>query len=360
MRGLLILLIVTRAVAAGADAGSGVTCVDAATGSARWRTPTAKGFTRLRGDGDTLWTARPGEAWERRDLATGRVLAAGAPPAAAEAVSDDLWTTTDAIFEAVEGEARAVVTTGAFVDDLAVIGDVLAFALDKDDGEVHGWDRAIGARAWTLRPRELLPEVEIGDGSRVEAIGDRLLVYAPPAVIAVDPADGTALWATAVPALQGRWGGLRATADGDRWIVSVDGVVVALDAATGVLRWTVDAGAGAASSLVVGASVACFDRRAEEALPFTRDEAEVARSLEVTVSGGAITSLRWVRRADARGTSIIELPLATAGVALTLTAGDAEIRRDVTALRAEDGVHVVDVPGAWEDARVGKIVAAEP
>lgn len=365
LRGILICVVVVgaRAAPAVADAGTGVTCVDAGTGAERWRTPTAAGRIRLRGDGDTVWEGRPGEAWRRRDLLTGQVLAAGAP-GDAPADTDDLWTTTDAILETRDGVADAIVTTGAFVDDLAVVGDVLAFALDKDDGAIRGWDRAAGALAWTLRPREVVPGAEIGDGSRVEVLGERLLVYAPPAIMAVDPATGVPAWITPVTALAGHWGGLRAAAVADTWIAAIDGVVVALDADTGTTRWTIDAGAGAATALVIGDDTACFDRRAAEALPFAPDEAEVARSVAITVAHGAITAMRWVSAADvpagARRRSAIELPLATTGATLTLAIGDTSTRRDVTSLRAEDGTVYLDVAGAWEDARVGRITAAAP
>lgn len=361
-RAFLVVVIVGLAAPAGAeDAGTGVTCVDAASGAARWRTAAAAGRVQLRGDGDTVWERRAGEAWRRHDLVTGRVLAAGAPDDA-PAAADGLWTTTDAILETHDGAARTVVTTGAFVDDHAVVGDVLAFALDKDDGAIHGWGRAAGMLAWTLRPRDVLTAPEIGDGSRVEALGDRLLVYAPPALLAVMPATGEVAWIAEVPALAGHWGSLRAAAIGDHWIASIDGVVVALDAATGQVAWTIDAGAGAATSLVTAADTACFDRRADEVVPFARDEAEIARTLEVTVSGGAVTALRWVARADARGPrrSAIELPVAEAGVALTLSLGDVTVRRDVSSLRTTDGVAYLDVPGAWEDARLGKVIASAP
>ena len=268
------------------------------------------------------------------------------------------WTTTHSVLHEKDGEARTVVTTGAFVDDLAVAGDVLVFTLDRDDGQVYGFGLSTGRLRWVLRPRERVPGFEAGDGSRVERLGGRLLVYAPPALLAIDPETGVPAWSTRVPALEGRWGPLRAIEDGDRWIVSVDGVVVALDAATGEVRWTVDAGAGGATSPVARDGTVCFDRRDDVAVPFERDEAEIARALEVTMEEGRVASLKWVRRAEldagAARLPFVELPAAedAATDRLTLSTPDTALVLDAARLVARDGTIVLEVPGAWEDARL--------
>jgi outer membrane protein assembly factor BamB len=340
----------------------GVACVEADTGAERWRSAVTEGWpARLRLADGALWERRgDGEAWLRRDLATGRVRARGAPPASdlsADPTIDGFWTTADAILHEKDGEPKTVVTTGAFVDDLAVAGDVLAFTLDRDDGQILGFGLSTGRLRWVLRPRERVAGFEAGDGSRLELLGDKLLVHAPPALLAVDPASGVPAWSARVPALEGRWGPLRAISAGDAWIVSVDGVVVALEAETGTVLWSHDAGAGGATSPVAGGGVVCFDRRDEAVVPYALDEAEVARGLEVTVEEGRILAARWVRRSElgagAVRVPIVELPAADGAAArLELSTPDSRLVLDAARLLAADGTVVVEVPGAWEDARL--------
>lgn len=318
--------IVLALVAASGDAAADgtVRCVDAADGVERWR---------------------------------GARRAHAAPAAEAAAAPDrEIWTTTDAIVHLAgdTGAPRTIVATGAFVDDLAFAGDVLVFTLDRDDGQVYGFGLPERRLRWVVRPRALVDGYEAGDGSRVELLGGRLLVHAPPALLAIDPATGGVAWTTRVRALEGRWGPLRALAVGARWVVAVDGLVAALDAETGRVRWTVDAGAGGATAPVADGASVCFDRSDEAAAPFAPDEAEVARALAITVEAGVVTDLRWVRRAEvdagARRVPLFELPDADAGLALT--AGDARRVVDVAPLLDRDGEVVVEVAGAWEAARL--------
>lgn len=345
----------------------GVACLDVATGAQHWRSEVSDGWPpRLRIADGALWEGRgDGGAWLRRDLATGEVRARSTPPdeSAATATASGFWTTTDAILHDKDGAPKTVVTTGAFVDDLAVAGDILAFTLDRDDGQVYGFGLGTGRLRWVLRPRDRVHGFEAGDGSRVELLGDRLLVHAPPALLAVDPTTGVPLWTVRVPAIEGRWGPLRAIVAGDTWIISVDGVVVALDAATGEVHWTDDAGAGGATSPVSGGGTVCFDRRDEEVVPYALDEAEIARGLEVTLEAGRVVSARWVRRgelaAGAARMPFLELPPAGDGAneRLELSTPDATLVVDAARLVAADGTIVVEVPGAWEDARL--ITAAD-
>ncbi|MGH7337270.1 MAG: hypothetical protein ACREI7_06820, partial [Myxococcota bacterium] len=156
----------------------GIACFDIATGEERWRTPVTDGWPpRLRIAAGAVW-ARHGEAgtWQRHDLATGRVRARAEPPeegAAPAAIDGGLWATTDAIVHLGDGDVapRTIVTTGAFVDDLALAGEVLAFTLDRDDGQVYGFGLPEGRLRWVLRPRERVAGYEAGDGSRVELLG---------------------------------------------------------------------------------------------------------------------------------------------------------------------------------------------
>lgn len=248
------------------------------------------------------------------------------------------WTTTDSILHEKDGEIRTVVTTGAFVDDLAVDDRMLFFTLDHDDGQVYGFTLATGRLRWVLRPRQRVAGFETGDGSRIELLGDRLLVYAPPALIAVDPETGVPAWSVRVPALEGRWGTLKATAEGDTWTVSIDGVVVVLDGETGAVRSTRDDGA-------VGER-------------FAPDEAEIAKGLEVTIEEGRVVAMRWVRRSEV-GAAVtrlpfVELPQAEDGdiARLALSTPDARLVVDAARLVALDGTVVVEVPGPWEDAHL--------
>jgi hypothetical protein len=247
------------------------------------------------------------------------------------------WTTTDSILHEKDGEIRTVVTTGAFVDDVAHTDRMLFFTLDHDDGQVYGFTLATGRLRWVLRPRERVAGFEAGDGSRIELLGDQLLVYAPPALMAVDPETGVPAWSVRVPALEGRWGTLRATAEDDTWTVSVDDVVVALDPETGAVRWTRDRAVGE---------------------PFEPDEAEIARGLEVTIEQGRAVAMRWVRRSEV-GAGVtrlpfVELPRAEDGdtARLALSTPDATLVVDAARLVGLDGTVVVEVPGAWEDAHL--------
>jgi hypothetical protein len=247
------------------------------------------------------------------------------------------WTTTDSILHDKDGETRTVVTTGAFVDDIAVTDRMLFFTLDHDDGQVYGFTLATGRLRWVLRPRERVTDFEAGDGSRIELLDDKLLVYAPPALIAVDPATGVPAWSARVPALEGRWGTLRATSDGETWTVTIDGVVVALDAATGAVQRTHDGGVG---------------------VPYEPDEAEIAKGLEVRIEQGRVVAVRWVRRSELGAGALrlpfVELPVAEDGdlARLELSTPDARLVVDAARVVARDGTIVVEVPGAWEDARL--------
>src|SRR5205823_15006956 len=135
---------------------------------------------------------------------------------------------------------------------------------------------ASGHVRWVLRPRERVSHFEVGDGSRVEMLGDHLLVYAPSSLLSLDPATGAIACQTEVPALAGRWGTLRALALPHTWVVSDAGEVVAVDADTGAVRWSWDAGDGAATVLVAGGGddEICVDRRDARFEPFTPDDAE--------------------------------------------------------------------------------------
>jgi hypothetical protein len=315
---------------------------------------------RLRTDGKALWEDH-GAGWRRRDLASGRVRGQSAPPDAPAVAVSDFWATTDAIVHDKDGEPGVVVETSAFVDDLAVAGEMAAFTLDRDDGQVYGFDLGSARLRWVLRPRERVPGFEAGDGSRVEILGARLLVYAPPGLMSVDPASGAIAWIARVPALVGRWGPLRAVeivgAERTQWVVSVDGAVVALDAATGDVDWSVEAGAGGATSLLRGGASVCFDWRDQAVEPYRLDEAEVARDLAVVIAGGVVSEARWVKRADvpadAERVPLLELPRADGAPALRLELGgiDALVTRDASRLlTGVDRTVYVEVPGAWETA----------
>ena len=247
------------------------------------------------------------------------------------------WTTTDAILHDKAGETRTVVTTGAFIDDIAITDRMIFFTLDHDDGQVYGFTLATGRLRWVLRPRARITDFEAGDGSRIELLDDKLLVYAPPALIAVDPATGVPAWSARLPALEGRWGTLRAASDGETWTVTIDGVVVTLDRATGAVVSTHDGGVG---------------------VPFEPDEAEIAKGLEVTIEEGRAVAARWVRRSElgpgVLRVPFVELPRAEDGdtARLTVTTPDASLTVDAARVLAADGTIVVEVPGAWEDARL--------
>jgi len=345
----------------------GIACVDASSGAERWRTPVTAGWPpRLRIAAGALWE-RHGDRgeWRRRDLSTGALRARAEPPPldTAPDPAAAFWTTTDAILHDKDGVTGTVLTTAAFVDDLAVVpgrgGPLLVFALDRDDGQVYGFGLADARLRWVLRPRDRVDGFEAGDGSRVEVLGDRLLVHAPPALMAVDPRTGAPAWTARVPALEGRWGPLRAIDLGATWIVTVDGVVIALDAGDGTVRWVHDAGAGGATAPVAGDGTVCFDRRDDAVVPYGPDEAEIARALAITVEGGRVRALRWVRRAevarDADRRPLVELPVLAAdatGPRLELTTLDARHLASLAPLLAVDGTIVLEVPGAWEDARV--------
>jgi hypothetical protein len=336
----------------------GIRCVDASTGTQAWQSTVEEGWpARLRVDGKSLWEDHGG-GWKRRDLASGAVRGTGAPPDAAAAAPQEFWTTTDAILHDKDGKTGTIVQTAAFVDDIAVAGSVLTFTLDRDDGQVYGFDLDTGKLRWLLRPRERVDGFEAGDGSRVELLGDRLLVFAPPALLSVDPASGAVAWIARVPQLAGRWGKLRAIVDGDRWVVSVDGAVVSIDPETGTVAWTSDAGDGGATALVAGGGATCFDRRDEAVDPFDRDEAEIARDVEITIAGGAVTGARWVHRADvpagADRVPLLEVPADPGGqlaLRLELATPDATLTRDLSKLATGgDRTVYVEVPGAWETA----------
>jgi outer membrane protein assembly factor BamB len=305
MRGTLSAVVAVVAAARAAAAAPvdapddfGVACVEASSGEARWRSAVEAGWpARVRIDETFLWEDH-GAGWVKRDLATGSTRGHGTPPDAVPAPETGFWTTTDAIVHDQDGETGTVVRTGAFVDDLAIAGEVAVFSLDRDDGQIYGWDLGSARVRWQLRPRDHVPGFEAGDGSRVELLGGRLLVHAPPALMSVDPESGAVAWVARVPQLAGRWGPLRAIEAAGRWVIAVDGAVVALDPATGEVAWVADAGAGGATALVTGAGAVCFDRRDEVAEPYTPDEAEVARTFAFTVEGGELAGVRWVRRAE--------------------------------------------------------------
>jgi outer membrane protein assembly factor BamB len=371
MRTGVAVAVIAAAVAWGRDGGAqvrsvpddfGVTCVAPATGAVRWTGRVAKGWPpRLRIADGSLWVSRgDGAAWARHELASGALQARAAPPDVAAAADrrDGFWTTHDAILHDQGGATGTVVTTGAFVDDFEVGDGLLHFTLDRDDGQIYALALATGRLRWVLRPRELVAGFEAGDGSRLERLGDRLLVHAPPALLAVEPRTGAVAWSVRVPALEGRWGPLRAVAAGGAWIVAVDGVIAALDAATGRVAWTVDAGAGGATSPVADATAVCFDRRDEVVVPYERDEAEIARALAITIDGGAPRSVRWIRRAEIPPGALrwpsIELPVvdASAAARLELATVDASLVLDAAPLVAEDRTIYVEVPGAWDRAAV--------
>jgi hypothetical protein len=216
-----------------------------------------------------------------------------------------------------------------------------------------------------------VPGFEAGDGSRVELLGDRLLVHAPPALLSVDPASGAIAWIARVPALAGRWGPLRAIEVDGRWIVSVEGAVVALDAATGEVAWVSEAGAGGGTALVAGGGLVCLDRRDEGVEPYALDEAEVARDLALDIVDGEVIAARWVLRAEvpaaADRTPLIELGAPADGAPrLELATPDALLVRDASRLvSGGDRTVYLEVAGAWEtaaliDARSVRLDVANP
>jgi hypothetical protein len=92
-------------------------------------------------------------------------------------------------------------------------------------------------------------------------------------------------------------------------------------------------------------------------VPYTPEEAEVARALELTVEKGRVKRLRWIVRAqiaaDATRRPLLELGAAPEkGARLELSTTDAVHVADAAPLLATDGTIVVEVPGAWESARL--------
>jgi outer membrane protein assembly factor BamB len=335
----------------------GVTCASLGTGALRWQAAVEEGWPpRLRIAGRALWAGR-GERWIRHTLATGTVRPGGEPPAIDPPPDHGFWTTTEAILHDRDGQTHTVITTGAFVDDLDVAAGRLTFTLDRDDGQVYALSLSTGKLAWVVRPRELVAGYEAGDGSRVERIGDRMLIHAPPALIAVDARTGGVAWSVRVPALEGRWGALRVVADDDAWIVAVDGVVVALDPETGEVRWTREAGAGGATAPVIGGGLVCFDHRDEAVVPYQPDEAEVARAVAIEIVDGAPRAARWIGRAEVPAGAprwpLLELaPDGAAASRLELATVDAALAVDLAPLVGEDRTVYVEVPGVWESAQV--------